>query len=127
MNLNVLVHQYIELLLLKEKEEKNGSTDKVHFLEIEIDKIYDEYINGVYSSSMDEIKKLNETIQKIMDKLEQDINILEEYHDSFTNYDRTQMINMNYSLKYLINKLTKYQNIRDGLIEIINSKSLKKI
>ena len=115
------------MLLLKEREEKNSQNGNIHFLEIEINKVYDDYINSIYSASMDEIKALKEDIQDIIDKLDKDINVLEEYQDNLTSYDSTQMINMNYSLKYLISKLTKYQNIRDGLIELINGKVLKKI
>ncbi len=124
MNLRILLSQYIELFMLKVKEEAKVQKDSnsLHFLELELNIAYQNYIDCLFRSSEEDVKELYDYVESIIEKLNYEIDLLTKYQEVITNYDATQMMSMNYSLKYLVSKLVKYENIREGLKKIIGSK-----
>ncbi len=124
MNLRILLNQYIELFMLKEKEEAKGKIDSnsLHSLELELNIAYQKYIDCLLRSSEDEVRELYTYVENIINKLNYDIDLLTGYQEIITNYDATQMMSMNYSLRYLVSKLVKYENVREGLRKTLESK-----
>ena len=124
MNLRILLSQYIELFMLKVKEEAKVQKDSnsLHFLELELNIAYQNYIDCLLRSSEEDVKELYDYVESIIEKLNYEIDLLTKYQEVITNYDATQMMSMNYSLKYLVSKLVKYENIREGLKKTIGSK-----
>ena len=124
MNLRILLSQYIELFMLKVKEEAKVQKDSnsLHFLELELNIAYRNYIDCLFRSSEEDVKELYDYVESIIEKLNYEIDLLTKYQEVITNYDATQMMSMNYSLKYLVSKLVKYENIREGLKKTIGSK-----